>query len=171
VPDYAESDGVSGIREPRRHKTIPSKCNAPYIQSFCESSGKEMIFTTIIALLFIAPLGWIVLRLLRQMHCEHVSVGWWSVAASLAVAGAALGFVLSNVTLPLSSSFKFQGFPIPWVFFHLEAGRWPDYVTPLPPLNVAENIITWMLALMAPLSIRFRRKNKLQNTPSDATSQ
>jgi hypothetical protein len=111
-----------------------------------------MGFLIVIALFGLS--SWGVFATFWRLRRTHASRVWWAAFALLAVIGLATGCWLAfSFEYQVSPRMRFVSFPMPLAFFHLEDGRWVDFVTPpyvMYPGLVA-NVITVVAVALLPL--------------------
>jgi len=109
--------------------------------------------------------GWTIARIVKRVRGEGGGKALWLVFGALALVGLGLGaWMALGVEYRLGTRFRFAGFPIPVVFFHLEDGQWVDFITPpviMYPGMVA-NVLTGVAVLQLPLLWFLRRKARQQ---------
>ena len=101
---------------------------------------------------------------------------WWFTFAILAAAGLAAGLWLAfSFEYQVSPRMRYVSFQIPLAFFHLEDGRWVDFVT--PPYVLYPGLVAYVGAVIAlallPLlvaSAAFGRKGGGHETDADQPS-
>jgi hypothetical protein len=85
----------------------------------------------ILAVVLLALSAWGVVATVRRFRQIGAGRGWWSSFGVFGVLGMAVGaWFAFRVEYQVSPEFRFIGFPVPVAFFHLEDGRWTDFIIP-----------------------------------------
>jgi hypothetical protein len=129
-----------------------------------------MGFLIVIALFALS--AWGVFATFRRLHRMRASRVWWFVFASLLVIGLSAGSWLAfSFEYQVSPTMRYFSFPMPLAFFHLEDGRWVDFVTPPYVMypGLFANVIAIVAVVLLPLllaSLVSGRRHKPHETPS-----
>ncbi|MGH8046359.1 MAG: hypothetical protein ACREKL_03865 [Chthoniobacterales bacterium] len=84
----------------------------------------------------------------RRLRRVHAGRAWWLAFGGLAALGIVAGCRLTfGFEYHVSPQMRFACFPLPLAFFHLEDGRWIDYVT--PPYVMFPGVIANIVAIVA----------------------
>jgi hypothetical protein len=111
-----------------------------------------MGFLIVIALLALS--SWGVFATFQRLHRTHASGAWWFAFGVLAVIGLAAGCWLAfGFEYHVSPRMRYVSFPMPLAFFHLEDGRWVDFVTPphVMYLGMVANVVAIVAVALLPL--------------------
>jgi hypothetical protein len=118
-----------------------------------------MLFTLTVALIMIVPLAWLALGTINLIFEHDRPKVCWTVFYIMAFVGVILGWQVGLFEYQVADNLRIAGCPLPGIIFHLEDGRWVDYVTPAYPLNFILNLVIITLATLAPLRLMFRKKS------------
>lgn len=88
-----------------------------------------MGFLIVIAVLALS--SWSVIATFRRLCRINVRRSWWIAFALLLALGVGAGsWFAFSFEYNVSPRFRCVSFPVPLAFFHLENGRWVDFITP-----------------------------------------
>jgi heme A synthase len=121
----------------------------------------------LLAIILLALSIWAFVALFRRLQRQRRGTSWWFVLLLLTACGIGIGIWCAfYCEYPVGSSFRFGGFPIPAVVFHLEDGNWVDF--PLQRIwmwaVLVANIITITTLATLPLWLASRREPKHEST-------
>ena len=85
---------------------------------------------SIYALLLLLATIWIPALLAVKLRRDRGSRGWWVALAVCFIGGAIAAQPLVQLQYAASEELQVVGFPIPYLFFHIEHGCWVDYLVP-----------------------------------------
>ena len=108
----------------------------------------------LIVIISLALSSWIIISLFKRLRRQRVSKAWWIAFGILFAGGVALGIWCAFFCeYRVGAKYRWAGFPIPVVFFHLEEGQWVDYQVPSFQawLAAITNIITIIALIELPL--------------------
>ncbi len=120
-----------------------------------------------IVIIFLALSCWELVALLQRLRLQRATPGLWIAFGVLVACGLAVGIWCAfHVEYHLGSRFRFGGFPIPVVIFHLEDGRWIDF--PVPEFQAwaaaFTNVITMTALATLPLWLVSWRQQRHERT-------
>lgn len=113
-----------------------------------------MGFLIVVALFAVS--SWAVFATVRRLRRTKASQVWWFAFASLVLIGLVAGCWLAfSFEYQVSPRMRYSSFPMPLAFFHLEDGRWVDFVTPPHVMypGLVANVIAVVAMALLPLSL------------------
>lgn len=85
----------------------------------------------IVVITVLALSAWAVLATVRRLHQSKAGHVWWIALSLLLAVGCGAGsWFAFSFEYQVSPQMRYASFPVPLVFFHLEDGRWIDFITP-----------------------------------------
>jgi heme A synthase len=85
----------------------------------------------IIVIIVLALSAWAVLATVRRLRQTKAGRAWWLAFALLLAVGCGAGaWFAFRFEYQVSPEMRYASFPVPLAFFHLEQGRWVDFITP-----------------------------------------